>query len=268
MTSFLKNELIKTGLYYRVRYSMPGRVLMYLLKPNLRKQELKERSFYRSFLPPLSLIFDIGANDGHKTVAFAAFATKVIACEPDTYNLSVLNARFRNKQNIIIEPFAVSDQVGTADLFIHFPGSALNTLNPGWKTILEKDNKRRWKEKIIFSGSTITVNTITLDALIAKHGIPDMIKIDVESNEKKVLTGLSHSVKYISFEVLLPEFLNDAMACMERIIQLSANTRFNYSVDESILLARFIPFADFKKLLSGLSIPHVEIIAMSASIIH
>ena len=232
MAGLLKHALKRSGLYDRIKYSLVGRGMDYLFHPARRKKERKEYLFYRSFLPQVSLIFDIGANDGHKTIVFASLARKVIACEPDPHNLHMLNSRFRHKKNIFIEPLAVSDRQGTASLYIHQPGSALNTINPKWKTILETENKGRWNENIIFSGDMITVKTTTLDALIAKHGVPDMIKIDVEGHEKNVLNGLSQPVKFISFEVLLPEFLTDALYCLDRLMVLNEATRFNYAVEE------------------------------------
>ena len=265
MTRFLKKVLVKTGLYEKVKYSFPARVFFYVFRPKQRKKVTKELAFYRSFLPAVSLIFDIGANDGHKTHIFSTIAKKVIACEPDPHNLEILTARFGKKKNIIIEPHALSEKKGTADMYIHYSGSALNTLNPKWKSILEKDDNKRWPEKVVFTGTNIKVNTTTLDALIDQYGIPDMIKIDVEGYEKNVLYGLTHPVKFISFEVLLPEFLNDAMACLEWLHQLSTDTLFNYAVDESLVLEQFTSYTDFRKVLSGLTIAHLEVIAASGS---
>lgn len=261
-----KDKIATTGLYERLKYSVPGIAYATLFKPSQRRQALKELHFYRSFLQPCTLIFDIGANDGHKTVAFAAIANKVIACEPDPHNLGILRTRFRNKKNVIIEPFAISDRAGTSNFFIHQPGSALNTINPTWKKIVETENKGRWKEDIQFSESVIPVTTITLDSLIKKHGLPEFIKIDVEGNEKNVLSGLTHSVKYISFEVLLPEFLDDAITCMDMLLQLDQNTRFNYAIEESLELPRFISYEDLKKTLNELPINHFEIIASTCEI--
>ncbi len=254
-------KIIPNDLYYRLKYSGAGKVYASVFKTVEKKQAIKELHFYRSFLPACSLVFDIGANDGHKTVALTVISEKVIACEPDTHNLSILKARFRGNKKMSIEPFAISDHTGISHFFIHEPGSALNTINPDWKKILETENKGRWKENIRFSETVIKVNTITLDDLIAKHGLPEFIKIDVEGNEKNVLSGLAQAVKYISFEVLLPEFRDDAMACMDILGNLNRNTFFNYAIDESLVLPQFIPAADFKKILGNLEAAHFEIIA-------
>ena len=256
-----KDKLITNGLYYRLKYSAAGKAYTRIFKGGESKQVTKELDYYSSFLPSCSMIFDIGANDGHKTIAFTSLAEKVIACEPDLHNLAVLKARFRKAGNIVIEPFAISDHKGVSNFFIHEPGSALNTINAQWKTILETENKGRWEDDIHFSDSVLQVNTITLDDLIAKHGIPEFIKIDVEGNERKVLSGLSHAINYISFEVLLPEFLGDATACMDKLMQLNGNTRFNYAVEEKLMLPNFLSYKEFKRLLSSLTSSHLEVIA-------
>jgi len=50
------------------------------------------------------------------------------------------------------------------------------------------------------SNEMCMVETITLDELIAQHGVPDLIKIDVEGYESEVLRGLSRQVPKICFE--------------------------------------------------------------------
>ena len=47
-----------------------------------------------------------------------------------------------------------------------------------------------------------TVEVTTLDRLIADHGLPRFVKIDVEGAEAEVLAGLSHAVAWIAFESL------------------------------------------------------------------
>jgi FkbM family methyltransferase len=257
----LKTMLKKAGLFYWLKFSMLNKAIDYLFKPGKAKAFKKELDFYKTFLAECKLIFDIGANDGHKTIVFKKLADKVIACEPDPLNLEILAARFKNNSSVITEPFALSDKTGTADFYIQEEGSPLNTINPDFKELLVADNKQRWDVAIEFSDTVLTVNTITLDTLIAKYGIPDFIKIDVEGNEKNVIKGLSAPVPCISFEVLLPEFLNDALESIDRIISLSLNTHFNYAVEEQLMLPEFIDHIAFKEMLRGLTIAHLEIIA-------
>ena len=50
--------------------------------------------------------------------------------------------------------------------------------------------------------SGIRVPATTLDALIARHGLPRFCKIDVEGYEAEVLRGLSQPISALSFEYL------------------------------------------------------------------
>jgi len=261
MLAPVKNILKKLGLFNRLKYSKLGNLYYTSFNRPQKKQELEELRFYRSFLPACELIFDIGANDGHKTVVFKKLAAKVVACDPDPYNIKILRLRFGDQKNIFIEPVAITDHEGECDLYVEQPGSPLNSINPQWKTILEEDNNNRWAAPIHFSGATLKTKTTTLDALIMKYGLPGFIKIDVEGNEKNVLKGLSHAIDYVSFEVLLPEFLQEAIDCMDLLMALNKNYRFNYAVEEKIVLAHPMEYEDFKRLLSALNIPHLEIIA-------
>ena len=260
MVKIIKNVLIKLGIFNSIKYSKFTDLYTYLLKPAKKKQRQKELNFYQSFLPECKLIFDIGANDGHKTVVFSKIAAKVVACDPDPYNIAILTTRFRNHKNINIEPLAITDHIGESSFYVQQPGSALNSINPQWKNILEQQNNNRWQEAIQFSDTVIPVKTTTLDALIAKYGIPDFIKIDVEGNELNVLKGLSHSVKYISYEVLLPEFIDDAIKAMDLISANNNAVFLNYAVEEKLILPEFLNYSDFKLLLLGITIPHLEII--------
>ena len=102
MVQLIKKALKKTGLFYYFKYSKARALYEILVKPEKKKAQLKEIKFYNSFLPPCSLIFDIGANDGHKTIVFKNLATTVIACDPDPVNLAILKAQFGKNKNIAI----------------------------------------------------------------------------------------------------------------------------------------------------------------------
>ncbi len=261
MLIFIKNILKKLQLFDRIKYSKPGELYYIIFNRPQIKQTNRELGFYRSFLPDCNLIFDIGANDGHKTVVFKKLSNKVVACDPDPYNIKILQRRFGSKQHIFIESLAITDRIGVSDFYMEQPGSPLNSINPQWKTILEEHNDNRWAEPIRFSDTVLQTKTTTLDALIVKYGSPDFIKIDVEGNEKNVLKGLSTTVPFISFEVLLPEFLNEAIDCIHLLLEINKNYLFNYSVEEKIMQQGFVDDVTFIKILQSLAIPHLEIIA-------
>ena len=66
-----------------------------------------------------------------------------------------------------------------------------------------------------------TVEVTTLDALIAAHGMPRFIKIDVEGFEAEVLAGLSRPVPWIAFEYL-PAAPDTATDCLARLAALDS----------------------------------------------
>ena len=222
-----------------------------VFKTEVIAQEKNEISFYRSFLPACKLIFDIGANDGHKTAAFIHFSEKVVSCEPDPESVNLLRIRFRNKKNrVFIENKAVTNTEGTTELFIHHGVSAFNTISGKWKNLLELQGETRWHETIIFNGKQ-TVQTTTLDTLIATYGLPDFIKIDTEGSEDLVLKGLSKRVPFLSFESLLPEYRNELEICLSRIESLNATVTYNIALHEKLLFDGFVTRQQLNEWITG-----------------
>jgi len=257
----IKKTLRGFGWYYFLRYSVLFNWYDQLFNKEKILQQKRELEFYSSFLSRCKLIYDIGAHEGHKTEVFSRLAQKVIACEPDEHNLKILRMRFRTKRRIIIQNLAVSDKNGETDLYIHHPGSAVNTINPEWIGILEKDKLQRWSQIVQFSSEKQKVRTVTLDNLIIKFGKPDFIKIDVEGSELNVFKGLSQRIACLTFEVLLPEFWERSVECMKMLIEMDPKTGFNYAIDEKLQLDQFLPYDEFMRIYNKLSIPHLEIIA-------
>ena len=142
------------------------------------------------------LIFDIGANIGKYTQTYAVNPENTIIsveASPDTFNVLKYNtARF---SNVTVLEYAVCNADTPFITFYNCEANTISTLDINWLTSTESrfgDFRGRF--------SAIQVKTITLDALIEKYGVPDVIKIDVEGAEEQVMRSLSKKVPILLFE--------------------------------------------------------------------
>jgi len=104
-------------------------------------------------------------------------------------------------------------------------------LSPDWvKTTSREFNFR----KVVWDHRE-PVKVITLDDLIARHGLPRFCKIDVEGFEIEVLRGLTQAIPLLSFEFLTTQ-RDLARECLAEITRLG-NYRFNISYDERLRFA-------------------------------
>ena len=181
------------------------------------------RKFYRQFIKPGDLCFDIGASVGIFSETFLDLGAKVIAVEPVDENFNHLNERLKTNADFHAIQAAVSSVSGITQIHrsTHLD---LSTLDQNFVKFNEDQFQTKWTD-------TQIVQLTTLEELIKKHGLPDFCKIDVECHEKEVLLGLNSVITMISFEYLFP-FKNKALECIERISELSPNTVYNYSLYE------------------------------------
>lgn len=260
MKGLVKGLLQKLRVYDYIKYSSIFHLYEKLFKPEVKHAFQKEYSFYQSFLQPCDLIFDIGANDGHKTEVFLRFAKQVVCCEPDHKNFQVLKTRFRNRRSRVrLENVAVASSESTKNMFVHHEGSAFNTLNPKFKEVIESDTKERWNEKVHYD-DTIQVSTTTLSALIEKYGKPYFIKVDVEGYELEVIKGLKVPVPYLSLECLLPDFSNELKEIVSILLQLDPSALFNIAEEEELQFESFINDSQFKEFIQGYTKHHFELL--------
>jgi FkbM family methyltransferase len=191
----------------------------------------RARAFYRQFIRPGDLCFDIGAHVGDRLVHFLSLGARVVAVEPQPRLMAGLKRRFGTDPRVILISAALGAARGKAKLAIDPAHPTVATLSPDY--IAQAGESRgfrhvRWREEI-------EVEVTTLDALIAAHGAPAFCKIDVEGYEHAVIEGLSQPLPGLSLEYL-PAALDPALVAIARLNRLGAY-RFNRSVGESMALA-------------------------------
>lgn len=235
----IQGVLRRVGLHNRLRASFVYDFYWRIADKRRIETKRREIEFYRSLLQGFhqcELIFDIGANVGLKTDAFLQLGACVIAVEPDPQNQEILREKFfrfrLRPKPVTIVGKAVSDRIATETMWIDGPGSALNTLSQKWVGLL-RDDKTRFggtQGSLEFAGRR-SVETTTLEQLIATYGSPFFVKIDVEGHETSVLRGLKRPVPFLSFEINLPEFKAEGLECVKLLEGLAADGRFNYAAD-------------------------------------
>ncbi len=191
----------------------------------------RARAFYRQFIAPGDLCFDVGAHLGDRTANFLKLKARVVAVEPQPMLLSVLKRRFGGDPRVTLVAAALGALPGRAELAIDPMNPTVATLSPEFvaQAGASRGFRRvRWSERI-------AVEIVTLDALIKAHGVPNFCKIDVEGCEHVVLDGLSRPLPALSIEYL-PAAPDPALMAIARLNRLGSY-RFNRSPGESMRLA-------------------------------
>jgi FkbM family methyltransferase len=188
--------------------------------------------FYRGFLSPGDLAFDVGANIGDRVAAMLDAGCRVVAVEPQAVCCARLRTIGAASGRLTIVPKACGAEEG--ELLLRSGGGTdvLATLSEDYiKTVGESGRfgEHRWDR-------AERVRVCTIDSLIAEHGLPRFIKIDVEGFEPQVLAGLSAAPEMLSFEYT-PELAPAMRDCVDRCTRLGLS-EFNLSFGESMVFAR------------------------------
>ena len=207
-----------------VLFKNASQILMPIADAN-KSIQVEQIDFCRTFINQGDLVFDVGASCGDKTeIYLACGAKKVICFEPEPVCVNALRRRFTDKTKVVIEPVALGAKEERREMFIHGPGSVINTLSK------EYTIQSRFADRNVKWNGTIMVDLSTLDLMIKKYGVPKFCKIDVENFELEVLNGLTAPIPYLSFECNTDQ-LKTTVQCLERLKKLGYD-QFNYAIGE------------------------------------
>lgn len=183
-------------------------------------------AFYRRFLAPGDLAFDIGSLVGNRIGSFRRLGARVVALEPGPLAQRALRLLYGRDPDVTLVAAACGAAPGTVRLNVNSDNPSVSTVSgafinaangaDGW-------HEQRWDR-------TIEVACTTLDALITEYGEPQFIKIDVEGHEADVLAGLGKPVASLSFEFTTIQ-REVAHACLDRLSDLGPYA-FNVSLRE------------------------------------
>ncbi|MFM7321186.1 MAG: FkbM family methyltransferase [Armatimonadota bacterium] len=126
-------------------------------------------------------IFDIGANNGDDVAYYILKASKVVAVEANPDLCEVIEARFADSIStgkLVVESCVVTarDQGETVAFHVHIDNHVLSRRTA---PLRRRDRYRR-----------VELPAKSLAKLIAEHGCPDYVKIDIEGGEDDLVRAL------------------------------------------------------------------------------
>ena len=202
---------------------------------------------YAAFVAPGDLAFDVGAHVGNHVRCLARLGVRVLAVEPQPGFAAWLRWLFRNRPDVEVIESALAAAPGVLELHRSPRTPTVATTSRGW---IDKVRASAGFQGVRWAEATMVPAT-TLDALIARHGLPRLCKIDVEGYEAEVLRGLSRPIPVVTFEYL-PAAIEVAVGAAAQLAALGPY-RFNVTVGERrrFLFAKWRSLAALKVWLAA-----------------
>jgi FkbM family methyltransferase len=184
-------------------------------------------ALYARYVKPGDLAFDIGSHVGDRISSFRRLGARVVALEPQPACARVLQLIHGRDPMVTLVKAACGAAEGQVTFKINSANPTVSTASDAF--VQAAAGAGGWEGQVW--DREVTVPCVTLDGLIATHGAPAFVKIDVEGFEADVLAGLTQAVPALSFEftTIAREV---AGACLIRLDALGAY-RYNVALGET-----------------------------------
>ncbi|MGX7703973.1 FkbM family methyltransferase [Methylobacterium sp. Gmos1] len=193
-------------------------------------------ALYRRFVRPGDLVFDVGAHVGDRVAAFRRLGARVVALEPQPGPARALRLLHGRDAGVTLVAAAAGDAAG--EVVFHLNSANPTVSSASAEFVAGAAGAPGWEGQVW--DRSITVPATTLDRLVAEHGRPAFVKIDVEGFEDRVLAGLSTPLPALSFEFTTIA-RESALRCLDRFSALGSYG-FDVALGESqaLSLGRFV----------------------------
>lgn len=148
------------------------------------------------------LIFDIGMHVGRDTEFYLRKGFRVVSVEASPALAGEAEKKFQSEiqsgQLAIINKALVDDNSESVDFYVNEEKNDWGTLLPDWNRSMSSAFRK------------ISVPTVRLESLIAEHGMPYYLKIDIEGADVyclRSLLRLGEIPKFTSVELITPNNL-------------------------------------------------------------
>ena len=158
-------------------------------------------------LNPRPIVFDVGANNGQSIIRFNKLFDKPIihSFEPVKKEYDKILKNFGNKENLFIKK-----EKKNFNITANTANSSFNQITQGTKWLKTRSKEFNTSEKS-FVTETQPVQVDTLDNYLNQNNINkiDLLKIDTQGYEDKVLEGAVNTIKNNKIGIIITEIIFD-----------------------------------------------------------
>ena len=183
-------------------------------KLNKKDHDLSFDEILKKKLPTDPIIFDIGANKGQSIERYLKIFNNptIHSFEPIKDEIYKLEKKYQNNKNIYLNNFALGEknEIRNFNITAKSDNSSFNEINLGTNWIKTRSTQNNTSEEGYIK-KIEKVKVSTLDEYVKENKIDkiDLIKIDTQGYEDKVLEGSLNTIKSNKISVIQTEIMFD-----------------------------------------------------------